>query len=611
MLNSRKGARLIAAVAVLGLVITACGGGKKASNASRTGNQAAEESTTTTAVGDTSTTDSTLASGATSTTVVAGNSTATTTKTTRTTAKASTKPAIKNLTAPPPTVGGIANVQSPTSAASGEQPTPGGTLTVLLNLEFEGPDPTKATGSIGGSSPHRLFALYDTLVWQDAKSGNVVPSTLASMTSTDGTTWLMKVRNGIKFTDGTTYDAAAIKYNWDRCLDPATACSNAATMAAMTYDAIDPLTLKVVLKQPNSQFPRIISAGGSIGAIASPTALKAAGSQANYLNGTPVGAGPFMWKSWTRDSQLVMVRNPNYWNAPRPYVDQLIFKPIVNEEQRTSSFKAGEAQLEFVTTTPTAADLSTKYQVLSAPSINIGIEMFNVARPPFNDVRVRKAIQLVIDRDKINKTVYNGVLDTPNSYFPSNYPYYDPSLKLPDVDVAAAQKLIDEVYASNGNQDIVFTWTSGNSSAQSAQSQLAQQMVQQLKHVKMNLKIQSSVQSTQDIKDKNFDAISTVITGPDPEPQFLGTVRTGAARAALFTGYSNAKVDKAVDDSRAAIDANTRNAALKAMQAALLDDPAFLVVYRNPYFFAAQPEVRGLETFDEGGLLSDRVWLKQ
>jgi ABC-type transport system substrate-binding protein len=118
------------------------------------------------------------------------------------------------------------------------------------------------------------------------------------------------------------------------------------------------------------------------------------------------------------------------------------------------------------------------------------------------------------------------------------------------------------------------------------------------------------VQSTQDIKDKNFDAISTVITGPDPEPQFFGTVRTGGARAALFTGYSDSKVDKAVDDSRAATDPNARNQAIKAMQQALLDDPAFLVVYRNPYFFAAQPNVRDLATFDEGGLLSDRVWLK-
>jgi peptide/nickel transport system substrate-binding protein len=220
-----------------------------------------------------------------------------------------------------------------------------------------------------------------------------------------------------------------------------------------------------------------------------------------------------------------LVRNPNYWNAPRPYVDKLIFKPIVNEEQRTNSFKAGEAQLEFVATTPTAADLSKSYTVLSAPSINIGIEMFNVAGPPFNDVRVRKAIQLVIDRDQINKVVYQGVLDTPNSYFPSNYPYSDPSLKLPNVDVAAAQKLIDDYVASTG-KDVEFTWTSGNATAQAQQSQLAQQMVQQLKHVKMNLKIQSSVQSTQDIKDKNFDAISTVITGPDPEPQFFGTVRT-------------------------------------------------------------------------------------
>jgi peptide/nickel transport system substrate-binding protein len=209
-------------------------------------------------------------------------------------------------------------VVTSSTAAPAEKPQPGGTLTVLMSLEFEGPDPTKATGSIGGTSPHRLFALYDTFVWQDANTGNIVPSTLESMSSTDGVTWLLKVRPGIKFTDGTSYDAAAIKYNWDRCLDPATACANAATMAAMKYDPIDPLTLKVTLNAPNSQFPRIISAGGSIGAIASPAALKAAGSQANYLNGTPVGAGPFMWKGGSATAASPWCATPTIGTRPVP-----------------------------------------------------------------------------------------------------------------------------------------------------------------------------------------------------------------------------------------------------------------------------------------------------
>ena len=159
------------------------------------------------------------------------------------------------------------------------------------------------------------------------------------MTTTDGKVWTLKLRAGVKFSDGTSYDAAAVKFNWERHADPANASMYASTAQALTSEVVDPLTLKVTLSAVNGQFPRILSI--QLNYIGSPTAIRAAGSQAAY-NTKPVGAGPFMLKEWVRDSQMTFVRNPSYWNAPRPYVDTLVLKSVIPEDQRLNSFKAGE-----------------------------------------------------------------------------------------------------------------------------------------------------------------------------------------------------------------------------------------------------------------------------
>src|SRR6185295_7686714 len=126
-----------------------------------------------------------------------------------------------------------------------------------------------------------------------------------------------------------------------------------------------------------------------------------------------------------------------------------------DEQQRSNSFRAGEAEASYASATM-VADLSTAGTVTSVPSINTAIFLFNMKRPPFDDVNMRRAIQLVVDRDEINQKIYNNVLDTANSYFPSNFSYSDPSLSLPKPDVAQAQKLVDDWIANkNSGKDLV------------------------------------------------------------------------------------------------------------------------------------------------------------
>jgi peptide/nickel transport system substrate-binding protein len=523
--------------------------------------------------------------------------------TTKTTAKSSVA---TKVTAVPVASQGLAQVTTPPTTASSEPVQPGGIINALVTTEITSLDPARSGGGVGGGDSHRLFALYDALLYQDPSSGGIIPQTLVSMTSTDAVTWTLKVKPGIKFTDNTAYDAAAIKFNWDRALTVASS-PNGPIVKTFTSTVVDPLTLSVKLNQPNGQFPRTLSANQSMSAIASPAALQARGDNQSNYDSAPVGAGPFIMKEWIRDSKMTFVRNPNYWNSPRPYVDQVIFRPIVDESQRENTFKSGDGQVLFTAVATTAQDLQGGYPVVGAPSLNTGLVYLNVARAPFSDTDVRRAMQLAVDLDAMNKTMTGGVTETPKSFFPANYPYSDPSLNFPSADVAKAQALVDPYIAKNG--EINFSMTVSNSPASVQRAQIMQQQqIQRLKGVHMNLKVTTTNGIIADILARNFDMISSVYNGADPEPQFTETVVTKGSRN--YTGYSNPAVDQAVADSRAALDGNTRVAALKKVQSLLLQDVPLLVLYRSPYFWAQQANIKDLATFDEGGLLSDRIWIK-
>src|SRR5262249_27849209 len=156
--------------------------------------------------------------------------------------------------------------------------------------QFVGLDPVQFTPlSYSAQEELRGFALYDYLVGVNSKTFEVEPRIAQSITgSSDSKTWTIKIRPDVKFSDGTAYDAEAVKFNWERMGDPANKspmASAAQTIASM--EVTDPLTLVVTLKAVNAQFPRLVAT--RLGLIGSPTAIKA---DPTGFGTKPVGAGP-------------------------------------------------------------------------------------------------------------------------------------------------------------------------------------------------------------------------------------------------------------------------------------------------------------------------------
>jgi peptide/nickel transport system substrate-binding protein len=234
------------------------------------------------------------------------------------------------------TVFSIALLAGPASAQK-----QGGSITVGLELDIPGFDPLKV-GVFDTAAETAAAAIFDTLTTLDDK-GEVQPKLALSWThSDDFKTWTFKLRPGVKFHDGTPFNAEAVKANFDRQKDPANNCRCAFYISGIRdAQAPDELTLVYNLSDPLN-WPAILSLQSSIGVIQSPTAWKNRGDD---YNRNPVGTGPYILKSWTAGDRMILERNPDYWNKGHPHLDRIILKPLPDAQSRFASLQSGEADI--------------------------------------------------------------------------------------------------------------------------------------------------------------------------------------------------------------------------------------------------------------------------
>src|SRR5262249_3549966 len=155
-------------------------------------------------------------------------------------------------------------------------------------------------------------------------------------TSEDATSFRLTLRNGVRFADGTAYDAAAVVKNFQRIMDPKNKCKCASEVAAIDkVEATGPLDVTIKMKTPAANFPATLA--DIVGMVVSPAAVEKYGADfANY----GVGAGPFKLKEWRRGDRVVLERNEVYWRGP-PNLDEVVLRPIADSQTRYASLQAG------------------------------------------------------------------------------------------------------------------------------------------------------------------------------------------------------------------------------------------------------------------------------
>src|SRR6266481_5262653 len=298
----------------------------------------------------------------------------------------------------------------------------GGTLTVGLELDIPGFDGLKV-GVYDTAANIAASLIFETLVKLD-NDGKAKPGLALSWSSSDDfRVWTFKLRPDVKFHDGTPFNAQALTWTFARLKDPKNNCRCAFYIAnTLTVEAKDDLTVVYTLKDPAVNFPALLVRPTEVNTVHSPTAIQAKGDD---YNRNPVGTGPFIITSWTAGDSMVVERNPNYWDKGHPYLDRVVLRPLPDSQSRFASLKAGETDLvwadEFEADNIMRAKKDPTLQVLSYAGSGAAVNAINTKVPPLDDVRVRQALVMALDRKKWSQAVTNGLAK------PATNPYGDGS----------------------------------------------------------------------------------------------------------------------------------------------------------------------------------------
>jgi len=302
--------------------------------------------------------------------------------------------------------GSSSSSTTPSSSASAA-PHTGGSLTVLEVADYAGEWPAgldPATNIDGAADQSQMNAIYGQLFELGAK-GQIIPDLVAGYTfSNGGKTITLHVRQGVKFSDGTPFNAQAVAFNINRV--DHSSCTCKPTWPVTSVTATGPYT---VTMQLSMVFAPIIASFFDSAAnwIASPTALSKMGEKAFALH--PVGAGPFVVVSDTPSSVLVLKRNPGYWEKGRPYLNSLTFKTVASDEAAYEAMLAGNAQAYEDMSTPAILDQAAQHFVVTNQLGTSPYDLqLNTSIPPFNNIKAREAIYYATDFPVILQHIFDN-----------------------------------------------------------------------------------------------------------------------------------------------------------------------------------------------------------
>jgi peptide/nickel transport system substrate-binding protein len=283
---------------------------------------------------------------------------------------------------------------------------PSRTLTVATGADIETGDPAKNTGL---ATIAVLANVYDTLVHRDANL-NLKPGLALSWRAVDPTTWEFKLRTGVKFQDGEPFNAEAVKFSFDRMLDPAMHWPGAGSLRLVKSVAVvNNDTVRFTTSEPWPLMPRFL---GYYGMIVPPAYLKQNGDDALVRH--PVGTGPYRFVNWIKDDHVELQANPDYWGA-RPKIGRVVFRVIPTDAPRVAELLAGSVQLAPLLPPElfSAIQTSPRTKLVVGKSLSVFFVIYNLVNvakdKPLADPRVRQALNYAIDKKAILASVMHNV----------------------------------------------------------------------------------------------------------------------------------------------------------------------------------------------------------
>lgn len=450
-----------------------------------------------------------------------------------------------------------------------------------------------------------MKTMYEGLLGFD-KDMKVVPVLAESLPelAKDAKSVTFKLKKGVKFQDGEDFNAEAVKANIERVINPANKLKRASLFATVEKaEVVDPYTVKIVLNKP---FAAIVETfAHPAGMMISPKAIKESGKD---IQRKPVGTGPFQFVEWKDADHLTVKKYDGYWDkAHAAKVDKMTFKPVTEASSRVAMLKTGEAQFVYPVPADQVDAVKSDNNIMIDQSASI-VERYvalNTTKKPFDDKRVRQALNYAVDKDALIKVVKRGFAEAPQSVIaPNVWGFAKQQMYSHDVD--KAKKLLAEAGLANGFETTIWTANATES------VKIAEFIQQQWKEIGVKANVQtmeSGTLSNQMYVKPEDSKMLTYSGGWSPSTGEADWGIRPLLTKALFppAGYNvgyyvNDQVEKDIAKGLESSDKQERMAAYADAQKTIVEDAPWVFLYTDKNLSGKRTNLSGVYVLPDGAL---------
>src|SRR5215470_5252104 len=447
----------------------------------------------------------------------------------------------------------------------------GGTIRIGLDADNTTMDPHLSTAAVD----RQVFNnLYGKLVDIDAKFG-IVPQLAQSWeVRNGGLSYVFKLRPGVKFHDGSDFNAETVRWNFERMRDPKVASPRRSEIAPVReVKVLDPLTVEIVLSAPFTPFLSVLT--DRAGMMVSRAAVEK--YRDDYAR-NPVGTGPFRFAGWVKDDHMTLKRFDGYWEKGLPYLDEIVYKPIPDTSVRFTAMRTGQIDMmhQIAPKDVAAAKSERGLRVSEIASLWWQAVHLNNQVAPFTSKAIRQAFWYAVDRNVIQRVAYFGSGAPAWGPFPPSMWAQDRDFSDWKRDPTKVKAKLAEGGMPNGFSFTVKGWN------QPTQIQELQIVQAQLREVGVDMKIEllEFGKLLADLNGHNFVALRLGWSGrPDPDGNahvFLHS-KGGLNRVR----YSNLKMDELLDQARSEADQSKRKVLYAQVTRLAADDAPYVFLLHD------------------------------
>lgn len=422
--------------------------------------------------------------------------------------------------------------------------------------------------------------------------------------SDDGLTYTFTLRPGVLFHDGTPLKASDVKFTFERLVDPETASTSAAELASMaSIEAPDDATVVMTLNAPDASLLATLAGGSCF--VYSQAFVEA---NNNDVSQVAMGTGPFKFVEYVPNTRVVLEKNPDYWEEGLPYLDGIEMTIASDDTARTAAVVTGT--VDFIEYAP-LRDIESLQQdpniaLAGDSNTNIRFIGLNLSKEPFDNLQVRQAIAMVVDREAmLGPTVFGHGTPTQVLFPPDFWAALKMDVGTPDIE--AAKALMAEAGYADGFSTTITSW-SQYSFLSNAAVVLQEQLRQIGIEAELNL-VENATMVEQVYTGKTYEiAVTGESAYVDPNTLILANFKSG--ESGNFVNYSNEEVDALIDQGIAVTDQAERAEIYQQIQQLLVDDLPWISLFVANQYEAMRTNVKGYVHIPTGSNAAFReTWL--